>query len=108
MIFYLLTKIIKIILKQIKKYKPKYFIINNKKNFLKNKKKFSKKKLKYLIILIQLKLIKNQILLFQQYQELQGLKPTISMISNSKKILIANKESIICGWNINKKKAKKI
>ena len=29
------------------------------------------------------------------------------MISNSKKILIANKESIICGWNIIKQKAKK-
>ena len=29
------------------------------------------------------------------------------MIKNSKKILIANKESIICGWDIIKKDAKK-
>ena len=29
------------------------------------------------------------------------------MISNSKKILIANKESVICGWNLIKKKALK-
>ena len=36
---------------------------------------------------------------------LAGLRPTISMIKNSKKILIANKESVICGWNIIKKAA---
>ena len=36
-----------------------------------------------------------------------GLKPTISMISFSKRILIANKESIICGWELIKMKAKK-
>ena len=29
-----------------------------------------------------------------------GLKPTLNMIRFSKKILIANKESIICGWNL--------
>ena len=38
---------------------------------------------------------------------LAGLQPTITMIKLSKKILIANKESIICGWNIIKKNAKK-
>ena len=29
------------------------------------------------------------------------------MIKNQKKVLIANKESIICGWNLIKKKSKK-
>ena len=29
-----------------------------------------------------------------------GLHPTIDMIKKSKKVLLANKESIICGWNI--------
>ena len=29
-----------------------------------------------------------------------GLKPTISSIKHTKNILIANKESLICGWNI--------
>ena len=33
-----------------------------------------------------------------------GLEPTIKAIKTSKKILIANKESIICGWNLIKKK----
>ena len=36
-----------------------------------------------------------------------GLEPTINMIGKTKKILIANKESVICGWNIIKNKAKK-
>ena len=37
-----------------------------------------------------------------------GLKPTLTMVKLSKKILIANKESIICGWNLIQKEAKKI
>ena len=32
--------------------------------------------------------------------------PTIKFINLSKKILLANKESVICGWNIIKKKAR--
>jgi len=31
---------------------------------------------------------------------LQGLKPTLDMIRYSKKIAVANKEAIICGWNL--------
>ena len=38
---------------------------------------------------------------------LAGLKPTIFMTGLSKKILIANKESIICGWNLIQRAAKK-
>ena len=34
---------------------------------------------------------------------LQGLEPTLKMIKYSKNIAIANKESIICGWNLIKK-----
>ena len=36
-----------------------------------------------------------------------GLQPTITMIKHSKKVLLANKESIICGWNIIKSEALK-
>ena len=36
---------------------------------------------------------------------INGLKPTIFAIKLSKKVLIANKESIICGWNLIKNKA---
>jgi len=37
---------------------------------------------------------------------LDGLKPTLNIIKYSKTIAIANKESIICGWNLIKKKLK--
>ena len=36
-----------------------------------------------------------------------GLEPTIKIIKFSKKIAIANKESIICGWNLIQKELKK-
>ena len=38
---------------------------------------------------------------------LDGLDPTIKIIKHTKKIAIANKESIICGWNLIKKELKK-
>ena len=37
----------------------------------------------------------------------QGLKPTLNIIKYTKTIAIANKESIICGWNLIKKDLKK-
>ena len=38
---------------------------------------------------------------------INGLLPTIKMIKFTKKIAIANKESIICGWNLIRKELKK-
>ncbi len=38
---------------------------------------------------------------------IQGLRPTIDIIKYSKKIAIANKESIICGWDLIEKNLKK-
>ena len=38
---------------------------------------------------------------------IQGLKPTIEIIKFTKKIAIANKESIICGWDLIQKELKK-
>ena len=38
---------------------------------------------------------------------LEGLYPTIKMIKYSKTIAIANKETIICAWNLIKVKLKK-
>ena len=34
---------------------------------------------------------------------IDGLNPTIKIIKHTKKIAIANKESIICGWNLIKR-----
>ena len=39
---------------------------------------------------------------------LDGLDPTFKIIKFTKKIAIANKESIICAWNLIKKELKKI
>ena len=38
---------------------------------------------------------------------LSGLNPTLNSIKHTKTILIANKESIICGWNLIEKELKK-
>ena len=38
---------------------------------------------------------------------LNGLQPTIEIIKHTKLIAIANKESIICGWNLIKRELKK-
>ena len=35
---------------------------------------------------------------------LSGLEPILKIIKLSKKIAIANKESLICGWNLIKRK----
>jgi len=37
---------------------------------------------------------------------IEGLKPTLEIIKHTKKIAVANKESIICGWNLINKKLK--
>ena len=34
-----------------------------------------------------------------------GLSPILRLISHSKKVLIANKEAVICGWELIHKKA---
>ena len=38
---------------------------------------------------------------------IEGLNPTLSIIKYTKKIAIANKESLICGWNLIEKELKK-
>jgi len=42
-----------------------------------------------------------------QFRDLKGLKSTLDIIKFTKTIAIANKESIICGWNLIKKDLKK-
>jgi 1-deoxy-D-xylulose-5-phosphate reductoisomerase len=96
-----------IICKQIKKYKPKYYVINNLKIYNKVKKKFKKSKIKILNVFdFDEKKIKSDIVI-SAIPGIAGLSPTINVIKKTKKILIANKEAVICGWNLIKKKAKK-
>ena len=96
----------RIICKQIIKYKPKYFIIKNKLIFNKIKSKFKNNKT---IILNDYKFKKFQKsdVIVSAIPGIGGLDPTLNLIKFTKKILIANKESIICGWNLLKKEANK-
>ena len=89
-----------LICKQIVKYKPKYYIISNKIIFEKVKKQFKNKSTKILNNFDQIKFKKKIDITISAIPGIVGLKPTLLFIKLSKKILIANKESIICGWNV--------
>jgi len=96
-----------LIIKQIKKYKPEYFVISNKLIFEKVKKKFKNNKIKIFNNFNFLNRKKNFDITISAIPGISGLLPTIIMIKNSKKLLIANKEAIICGWSLINKEAKK-
>ena len=93
-----------LICKQIEKYKPKYFIIGDKVIFKKLEKKYKKVKI---LNDFNYKNLKKSDLTISAIPGIAGLYPTLKMIKSSKKILIANKESIICGWNLIKKNSLK-
>jgi 1-deoxy-D-xylulose-5-phosphate reductoisomerase len=99
----------RLLLNQAKKYKVKNLIITNKEKFklikeitrnlniniyndFKSFDKIFKKKTDYTMSSIT---------------GISGLEPTLNIIKYSKKIAIANKESIICGWNLINKELKK-
>ena len=92
-----------LIVKQIKKYKPFYFLINNYKIYEKVKNKFSKNKITIINKLHINNIKKISDITIIAIPGIAGLAPTIEMIKKSKKILIANKESIICGWSLIKR-----
>ena len=96
----------KLLISQAKKFKPKYIYSNN--FFLTKKIKYFCKKNKIIIIsdLNLLKKIKFDITI-SAISGISGLLPTLNIIKFSKKILIANKESIICGWKFIYKELKK-
>ena len=90
------------LLKQAKKFKVKNLIITDKVSY-----KILKKKTKYLNINVFSnfnnlnKILKNKIdYVMSSITGLDGLKPTIKIIKFTKIIAIANKEAIICGWDI--------
>ena len=96
-----------LIKKQINKYKPKIFVITNKDIYKKIKKKFSKNKIIISNTFNELTIPKKKDITISAIPGIVGLEPTIQMVKSSKKILIANKESIICGWHLIKKTALK-
>ena len=107
---YLLSanKNFKLICDQIKRYDPKIFIINDFKTYKKIKIKFKKKNIKFFNNINECKLnLSKSNITIAAIPGIIGLHPTIELIKKSQKVLIANKESIICGWNLIKKIAKK-
>ena len=96
----------KLLISQAKKFKPKYIYSSN--FFLIEKLKLFCKKKKIIIIsdLNLLKKLKFDISI-SAISGIDGLLPTLNIIKFSKKILIANKESIICGWRFIYKELKK-
>jgi len=93
--------------KQSIKLQPKAVIIFDKKKFFKYKKKFISKKIKVFNSFDKLKstIIKKKIdYVMCSISGLSGLNSTINSINITKNIAIANKESIICAWNIIEKK----
>ena len=101
-------KNLNLICKQIKIYKPNFFIINNFKVFQKVKTKIKKTKTKIVLSnYFNYKSLAKSDITLSAIPGLDGLTPTIEMIKKSKKLFIANKESIICGWDIISKNLKK-
>ena len=98
------------LIQQAKKFKVKNLVITNKKSYLK---------------LISNKSIKSRFNIFNNFDcfkkifkrkidytmsaitGIDGLSPTLDIIKHTKNIAIANKESIICGWDLLKKELKK-
>ena len=98
----------KLICKQIKTFKPEVFIVNDQNIYKKVKKKFRSSKVKiFQNIDIKKRYFKYSDITVAAIPGIAGLYSTLEMIKKSKKILIANKESVICGWNLIKKVADK-
>ena len=97
----------KLLSKQIKEFKVKNVILTNKKSYLILKKKFKKVNILNKLDDIDKIIIPKLDYTMSSISGFDGLKPTIRIIKKTKIIAIANKESIICGWNLIKKQLDK-
>ena len=90
------------IFKQAKEFKVKNIIVSDFNSFQKAQLKFKKSKIKIYNNFYSLNKIlkKKNDLIMSSITGLSGLEPTLKSIKFTKKILVANKEAIICGWNL--------
>ena len=97
------------LLKQAKFFKVKNLIIYNKASYLKVKKDRYSKKIKIFNNFNNFnKIFKKRIdYVMSSISGIEGFKPTIEIIKYTKKIAIANKEAIICGWDLIEKQLKR-
>ena len=109
--FELLTtnKNINLLKKQIKKFKVKNVIVTDKIQYLKIKQELKNKNINIFNNFSQFNRIFNNKIDYTMASiiGLSGLEPTLKIIKYTKKIAIANKESIICAWNLISKELKK-
>jgi len=97
----------KALIKQAKQFKAKNVLINNKKFYLRVKKSLKKTKVFSGNTSIK-KIIPGKIdYTMSAIVGIAGLQPTIDAIKISKAVAIANKETIICGWEVLSKQIKK-
>ena len=97
-------------MRQAKDFKVRNLIITNKDIYQVLKKKKIGKKIKIYNDFENLNVIfKKQKIdyLMSAITGIEGLSPTLKVIKYTKKIAVANKESIICGWNLILKELKK-
>ena len=95
---------------QVKKFNVKNIIVTNYKKFLLIKKMLKNYKINIFNDFIQIDNMLKRIKLdytMNAISGIHGLNPTLKIIKFTKKIAIANKESIICGWSLIKKELKK-
>ena len=99
----------KLLYKQAKKFNVKNLIITNIDKYNLLKKINKKKDLNIYNNFNNLKKIFNTKVDYSMSSitGINGLEPTLKIIKYSKKIAVANKESIICGWNLINKELKK-
>ena len=98
------------LLKQVKFFNVKNIIITDKNSYIKLKKKLDKKKINIFNNFNSLKKILNNKKIdytMSSISGMNGLYPTLEIIKFTKKIAIANKEAIICGWSLIKNELKK-
>ncbi len=97
------------LLRQAKKYKVKNLVITNNKSYEALKKNNKIKKYNIYNDFENLNKIfkKKADYIMSAITGIEGLSPTVKIIKHTKKIAIANKEAIICGWNLILKELKK-
>ena len=98
------------LLKQVRLFNVKNLIVTDEKAYTKIKKKLIKKKVKIFNSFDSLKKILNNKKIdytMSSISGMEGLYPTLEVIKFTKKIAIANKEAIICGWSLINKELKR-
>ncbi len=103
------NKNVKKIYKQAIEFKVKNIVIFNKEEYLKYIGNFKKKRIN---VFFSIKSFlkenkKKSSITINAISGIDGLEPTLNIIKYSKNLAIANKESIICGWNFINKELRK-